>query len=202
MQNVPPGTLSPAFIAFVGDVTGFRVRLGVLVPRPLTRAEAIGRPEHHGRTRYHRPGGRFASRRAPLMRFSSPSALAGFASRSASAGSQPGDNRLTETMWHRSTRWTCGVGRSIHLATALARRLLVDRQDARPAVFDRSRGRFRWNRLIALASNPAMSSAATSLSGTDPGHAPTRLFARCSAPRQPILAAWTGERSFPLEREP
>lgn len=84
---------------------------------------------------------------------------------------------------------------------AFAVLFLMDREDASPAVFDRSRGRGRWNRVIALASDPAMSSAATSLSGTGPGHAPTRLFARCSAPRRDGPRGLGGREVLPSQSE-
>lgn len=44
-----------------GNLIAIHIRLGVISPRPLTRTEAIGRREHHERTRHDRPDPRSGS---------------------------------------------------------------------------------------------------------------------------------------------
>jgi hypothetical protein len=120
---------------------------------------------------------------------------------------RPGQGRdpslLRSPMWRRSNRRTCGVGRSISLSDRAPRGagFWTDLTRVPLSAIARA-GNPGETGSIALANNPAMSSAATSLSGTVSGHAPTRLFARCSAPRCRGPHGLGGKEVLPSQRKP
>jgi hypothetical protein len=149
VQNVPPGTSHPLFFVPSAASRSFACASASSSRDRPDPPEAIDRPGHYEWTRHHRPDGRFASHRAPLMRFSTPTALAStrrdvlrssFSLRLLPRSGQPRGHRFAQPKWHRSTKRTCGVGRSIRLSHRTGcGAFLMDRDDARPAVFDRSR---------------------------------------------------------------
>jgi len=67
----------------------------------------------------------------------------------------------------------------------VAAHAFVDRQDATPVVFDPSDGCDRRNRRrTLLGTDPANQALPLAISSPEPGHAPTRPLARCSATRR------------------
>jgi len=81
------------------------------------------------------------------------------------------------------------------------RRRLKDRLDVTPVVSDRPRGCCAVKPLRTLANDPPCRALPHLLAPSDPGHAPTRPLARCSATRCSDFA-WPGrnEGIFPLPR--
>jgi len=208
------------------------LRFGVRRPRPPDPAEAIGRCGYCGRTHHDRPGHRNpgAPLRAPLLRFSSPSAQ--FSRVARCSGWQPAIRTIPLRPFRvRRARAMCEPSSAYavplrvfavsEIGSGIAR--LMD--ECRGGSFDRRQRavpqssvfEYRWSRIrrsrrrdprrhrhvapsAAGVTDPRARGAssqvshaavgdcvltvASAISPLEPGHAPTRPLARCSATRR------------------